>query len=89
MFFPFESIEVDLKSDEYPGHVESVDLNRSFVPEEEEEVGSKPLEDPETSTIDKSNLLLLGPSGVGKTYSMYQDQLSLRNTSFQSNHPRI
>jgi ATP-dependent Clp protease ATP-binding subunit ClpX len=44
-----------------------VDLNRT--PEPEPEIGSKPLEDSNNNTIiEKSNLLLLGPSGVGKTY---------------------
>lgn len=40
--------------------------------EEEPELGSKPLEDNDVTIIEKSNLLLLGPSGVGKTYSTYQ-----------------
>lgn len=62
----------NISTDEYPGHVESVDLNsaRSQPSESEPELGSVPLEDaisPHT-TIEKSNLLLLGPSGVGKTY---------------------
>lgn len=56
---------------EFPGHVETVDLNtiRGQPLEDEPELGSKPLdqETPQT-VIEKSNLLLLGPSGVGKTY---------------------
>jgi ATP-dependent Clp protease ATP-binding subunit ClpX len=56
-------------SDEYPGHVETVDLNASTrPPDPEPELGSKPLEDDPRTIIEKSNLLLLGPSGVGKTY---------------------
>ncbi|KAH8657116.1 P-loop containing nucleoside triphosphate hydrolase protein [Tricladium varicosporioides] len=51
---------------EFPGHVQSVDLNRA--PEPEPELGSKPLEDNPATIIEKSNLMLLGPSGVGKTY---------------------
>ncbi|KAF4632759.1 hypothetical protein G7Y89_g5370 [Cudoniella acicularis] len=51
---------------EFPGHVETVDLNRG--PEPEPELGSRPLEDNSTTIIEKSNLMLLGPSGVGKTY---------------------
>jgi ATP-dependent Clp protease ATP-binding subunit ClpX len=58
-----------LISDEFPGHVETVDLNASIrPPDPEPELGSKPLEDDPKTIIEKSNLLLLGPSGVGKTY---------------------
>lgn len=56
--------------DEFPGHVETVDLNPPPVPDETE-LGSRPLEDNDATIIEKSNLLLLGPSGVGKTYSTY------------------
>ncbi|KAH8820595.1 P-loop containing nucleoside triphosphate hydrolase protein [Xylogone sp. PMI_703] len=52
---------------EYPGHVETVDLNARRE-EEETELGSVPLRDDDTVIIEKSNLMLLGPSGVGKTY---------------------
>jgi ATP-dependent Clp protease ATP-binding subunit ClpX len=55
--------------DEYPGHIQTVDLNatrRVYIPEPE--LGSKPLDDSTSTVIEKSNLLLLGPSGVGKTY---------------------
>jgi len=56
-------------SDEFPGHVETVNLNASTrPPDPEPELGSKPLEDHPKTIIEKSNLLLLGPSGVGKTY---------------------
>jgi ATP-dependent Clp protease ATP-binding subunit ClpX len=56
-------------SGEYPGHVETVDFNDSIrPPDPEPELGSKPLEDDPRTVIEKSNLLLLGPSGVGKTY---------------------
>ncbi|RDL33971.1 p-loop containing nucleoside triphosphate hydrolase [Venustampulla echinocandica] len=51
---------------EYPGHPETVNLNASQKPEAE--IGTRPLEDLNTTIIEKSNLLLLGPSGVGKTY---------------------
>ncbi|KAE8447299.1 hypothetical protein EG329_010857 [Mollisiaceae sp. DMI_Dod_QoI] len=54
---------------EYPGHVETVDLNSSIrLPESEPELGMRPLQDDEKTIIEKSNILLLGPSGVGKTY---------------------
>ncbi|PMD38747.1 hypothetical protein L207DRAFT_567116 [Hyaloscypha variabilis F] len=54
---------------EYPGHIETVDLNASMRPlDPEPELGSKPLDDDPKTIIEKSNLLLLGPSGVGKTY---------------------
>ncbi|RDW95352.1 p-loop containing nucleoside triphosphate hydrolase-29 [Coleophoma crateriformis] len=52
---------------EFPGHVETVDLNASIF-EEEPEIGSRPLDDNSPTVIEKSNLMLLGPSGVGKTY---------------------
>jgi len=54
------------------GHVvETVDLNarRGRSSLSEPDIGVAPLDDPSTHTIiEKSNLLLLGPSGVGKTY---------------------
>lgn len=61
--------------DEYVGHaIQTADLNappyheREY--EEEPELGSRPLEDISSNRtiIEKSNLMLLGPSGVGKTY---------------------
>ncbi|KAB8292240.1 hypothetical protein EYC80_007982 [Monilinia laxa] len=60
---------------EYVGHaIQTADLNappyheREY--EEEPELGSRPLEDLSSNRtiIEKSNLMLLGPSGVGKTY---------------------
>ncbi|TVY56379.1 ATP-dependent clpX-like chaperone, mitochondrial, partial [Lachnellula cervina] len=51
---------------EYPGHVNTVDLNA--IRRVEPELGSQLLYDNSQTTIEKSNLLLLGPSGVGKTY---------------------
>ncbi|ESZ92006.1 hypothetical protein SBOR_7621 [Sclerotinia borealis F-4128] len=63
-----------LVDNEYVGHViQTADLNapsREREYEEEPELGSRPLEDPFQSRtiIEKSNLMLLGPSGVGKTY---------------------
>lgn len=56
---------------EYPGHIESVDLNvtrRVLSSPPPQELGSKTLEENSLTVIEKSNLLLLGPSGVGKTY---------------------
>ncbi|PSS14810.1 hypothetical protein M430DRAFT_104959 [Amorphotheca resinae ATCC 22711] len=58
---------------EFPGHVETVDLNYrppDPLPDEEPELGSVPLSThlSDETIIEKSNLLLLGPSGVGKTY---------------------
>ncbi|QSZ32674.1 hypothetical protein DSL72_002253 [Monilinia vaccinii-corymbosi] len=60
---------------EYVGHaIQTADLNappyRERDYEEEPELGSRPLEDPSQNhtIIEKSNLMLLGPSGVGKTY---------------------
>lgn len=55
---------------EYPGHVETVDLNAPLqrTPEPEPELGTRPLQEDTKTLIEKSNILLLGPSGVGKTY---------------------
>lgn len=62
----------DLRQDEFPGHSESVrplhdaddldegSLDHLYVPEDPSV--------PEHVKIDKSNLLLIGPTGVGKTY---------------------
>jgi hypothetical protein len=57
-------------TDEFPGHVETVEWSPTPL-QDEPDLGSKPLEDNDVTIIEKSNLLLLGPSGVGKTYSMY------------------
>lgn len=59
---------------EYVGHaIQTADLNAPYREQEydeEPELGSRPLEDPSQNRtiIEKSNLMLLGPSGVGKTY---------------------
>ncbi|PVH80913.1 hypothetical protein DL98DRAFT_560099 [Cadophora sp. DSE1049] len=59
---------------EYPGHIETVDLNntsspyRSAAPPPDPELGHLPLPEDTRTVIEKSNVLLLGPSGVGKTY---------------------
>lgn len=58
-------------TDEIPGHVETVEWTPTPI-EDEPDLGSKPLEDNDATIIEKSNLLLLGPSGVGKTYSIPQ-----------------
>jgi len=67
--------------DEFPGHtVQTANLNSPFPSYSEEHSdpvppppGQTPLSDldhtpPNVTLIEKSNLLLLGPSGVGKTY---------------------
>jgi ATP-dependent Clp protease ATP-binding subunit ClpX len=43
-----------------------VDLNAHEFPKETR-IGSAPLEDLTPVTIEKSNIMVLGPSGVGKT----------------------
>ena len=64
----------DCLPDEYPGHIETVDLNntsspyRSAAPPPDPELGHFPLPEDTRTVIEKSNVLLLGPSGVGKTY---------------------
>ncbi|KAK4190279.1 P-loop containing nucleoside triphosphate hydrolase protein [Podospora australis] len=62
--------------DEFPGHHESVrgtyeipeDRERFDAPSDSFYVQEEPLATPEHVKIDKSNLLLIGPTGVGKTY---------------------
>ena len=71
---------------EFPGHVETVDWTPPSV-QEEPELGSKPPEGNDVTIIEKSNLLLLGPSGVGKTYSKFEKRgtkLSFRSQSSPS-----
>ena len=48
--------------DQYPGHRQAIPLHPPST-----SVGSPPLVDDTPTTIDKTNILLLGPSGVGKT----------------------
>jgi len=55
-----------LREDEFPGQIPTVDLF-PHEPRHEGPVGTAPLEDSSTLQIEKSNVLLLGPSGVGKT----------------------
>ncbi len=56
--------------DEFPGHNESV--RATPPPIEDPQVDAfyitEDVEIPQHVKIDKSNLLLLGPTGVGKTY---------------------
>jgi len=61
--------------DEYPGHVETVDLNSTrpspSYDQGPPELGTQDLQDLDNkpgTLIEKSNVLLLGPSGVGKSY---------------------
>lgn len=66
-----ERYAADIFEDEFPGHNDSVrgihenleaedDLDQLYAPEDPNE--------PDHVKIDKSNLLLIGPTGVGKTY---------------------
>ncbi|KAL9588664.1 MAG: hypothetical protein Q9203_002529 [Teloschistes exilis] len=48
--------------DEFPGHQRAIPLHAPSVPTE-----NPPLIDSSPLTLDKANILLLGPSGVGKT----------------------
>ena len=54
--------------DEFPGHLDTVSVNYRPMVASPPELGTKPLFVPDRTVIEKSNLLLLGPSGVGKTY---------------------
>jgi ATP-dependent Clp protease ATP-binding subunit ClpX len=65
--------DVFFGQDEFPGHQESV-RGTYAVPESTYELAAndfcipEDLPTPEHVKIDKSNLLLIGPTGVGKTY---------------------
>ncbi|KAI4184523.1 MAG: hypothetical protein L6R41_004674 [Letrouitia leprolyta] len=48
--------------DEYPGHQSAIHLHAP-----QSSLGTSPLVDTSPLTLDKANVLLLGPSGVGKT----------------------
>ena len=71
--FPVELWRADTEAvDEFPGHHDSVQhMHHSWQREDKEvdfyipEDDSRP---PPPVKIDKSNLLLIGPTGVGKTY---------------------
>ncbi|MDI1489242.1 MAG: ATP-binding protein [Ramalina farinacea] len=52
--------------DEFPGHQQTIPLH-SPSPSSSGGLGAPPIIDPSPLTLDKSNILLLGPSGVGKT----------------------
>lgn len=52
--------------DEFPGQAATVNLDEPQFPKESR-IGSAPLDDPTPVTIEKSNIMVLGPSGVGKT----------------------
>ena len=51
-----------IRADEFPGHRQAIPLHPPTS-----SIGSPPLFDPSPTTLDKTNILLLGPSGVGKT----------------------
>lgn len=56
------------RPDEFPGHYESVQQsNQAIDPLADFYVPEDP-NLPHHTRIDKSNLLLIGPTGVGKTY---------------------
>ena len=48
--------------DEYPGHQQAIPLDPPS-----DFLGASPLFDPSPLTLEKTNILMLGPSGVGKT----------------------
>ncbi len=58
-------------TDEFPGHMESAehlnDDHDAHGPVDERYIAEAPLSPPRVR-VDKSNLLLLGPTGCGKTY---------------------
>ncbi|KAF1990574.1 hypothetical protein K402DRAFT_369337 [Aulographum hederae CBS 113979] len=53
--------------DEFPGQMPTVNLYPSPPPPPQQPLGSAPLQDSTPLMIEKSNVLLLGTSGVGKT----------------------
>lgn len=68
---PWRFVADGRPEDEFPGHNESVQHTHRSLPQKEQEVDFYIPEDtnaPRSVKIDKSNLLLIGPTGVGKTY---------------------
>jgi ATP-dependent Clp protease ATP-binding subunit ClpX len=53
--------------DEFPGQAPTVKVDGTELPKDLPKIGMAPLEDPKHITIEKSNVMVLGPSGVGKT----------------------
>ena len=53
--------------DEFPGQQPTIRLGGPPTTSFDQRLASSPLVDPSPLTIEKSNILLLGPSGVGKT----------------------
>lgn len=80
---PVEGMEEELKrgvvvpsltrdwanEDEFPGQQQTINLHppEAHKPGDQPQTGPSPLQDHSPLTIEKSNVLLLGPSGVGKT----------------------
>ncbi|KAK4691712.1 ATP-dependent Clp protease ATP-binding subunit ClpX, partial [Lecanoromycetidae sp. Uapishka_2] len=57
-----EMAEAHPLEDEYPGHQQAIPLHPPSSG-----LGAPPIHDPSPLTLEKANILLLGPSGVGKT----------------------
>lgn len=55
-------------SDEFPGHHETIQQSQQHVDPATEFYIPEDQTAPHQTNIDKSNLLLIGPTGVGKTY---------------------
>ncbi|KAI9814001.1 MAG: hypothetical protein M1827_003465 [Pycnora praestabilis] len=58
---------VEVRVDEFPGQQATVHLNVPPPPYQDPRLGSSPIIDYTPLTIEKSNIMMLGPSGVGKT----------------------
>lgn len=77
-YSPFQRYRADEEwpQDEFPGHAESVQHMDEGYTSPTGFDGSYLVEEPTTPPqvkIDKSNILLIGPTGVGKTYILESD----------------
>lgn len=61
-------ILTDACSDEFPGHYESIQQSHQAIDPTTDFYVPEDPNLPHHTRIDKSNLLLIGPTGVGKTY---------------------
>jgi ATP-dependent Clp protease ATP-binding subunit ClpX len=66
----------NILSDEFPGQAATANLEEPQFPKESR-IGPAQLDDPAPVTIEKSNIMVIGPSGVGKTMMIKWGCLSM------------
>ena len=55
------------RTDEFPGQQRTINLDGPRAARHDASIGTSPILDYSPLTIEKSNIMMLGPSGVGKT----------------------